>query len=161
MLRQLPDHIRVVIDHLGTCHVERGAGEPSIRALLDEARRRGNVWFKVPGYRTSTIVDDVVPFVKAIVHAVGTDRMLLSDSDAPLVGSDSQGRGFASHFNTVSALEFCEAVASAASTATGQPWADQRLAALICSESGVNSLRSTGNLPRAPKHAHPVIYNLD
>lgn len=121
VLRQLPDHVRVVIDHLGTCHVERGAAEPSYRALLDEAGRRGNVWFKGPGYRTSTTVGDVVPFVAAIVAAVGADRVLLSASDAPHVGGDSQGLGFASHFNTMSAFAFCEAVASAAGAVTGIP----------------------------------------
>ncbi|UWU23872.1 amidohydrolase family protein (plasmid) [Rhizobium sp. CB3060] len=55
VLRQMPETIRVVIDHLGSCHAERGADEPSYHALLEEAKRRGNVWFKGPGYRTSTI----------------------------------------------------------------------------------------------------------
>ncbi|MER9545280.1 amidohydrolase family protein [Mesorhizobium sp. M0437] len=121
VLRQIPDQIRVVIDHLGTCHPERGEDEPSYHALLQEAGRRGNVWFKGPGYRTSTKVDEVVPFVRAIIKAVSADRVLLSASDAPHVGTDNEGVGFASHYNSVSALEFCEALASSVSFATGIP----------------------------------------
>lgn len=121
VLRQIPGDIRVVIDHLGTSHPERSVGEPSYHALLEEAARRGNVWFKGPGYRTSTRVEDVAPFVRAIVETVGAERVLLSASDGPHVGADNQGLDFASHFNSVSALEFCEALASAVSPGMGLP----------------------------------------
>ncbi|WP_245464114.1 amidohydrolase family protein [Rhizobium sp. NXC24] len=121
VLRQMPETICVVIDHLGSCHAERGADEPSYRALLEEAKRRGNVWFKGPGYRTSTDIDDVVPFVSAIIATVGANRVLLSASDAPHVGAGSQGHSFTSHFDSVSALKFSETLASAVSAATDIP----------------------------------------
>lgn len=121
VLRQLPDTVRVLIDHIGTCHPKRGANEPAYRALLQEARRRRNVWFKGPGYRTSTNVGEVIPFVIAIIETVGADRILLSASDAPHVGIADDGHSFASHFTPVSALRFSEALACAASEATGIP----------------------------------------
>ncbi|WP_426130380.1 amidohydrolase family protein [Pararhizobium sp. PWRC1-1] len=121
VLRQIPQHVRVVIDHLGSCHAERGASEVSYRELLDEAKRRRNVWFKGPGYRTSITVAEALPFVVAIVDVVGPDRILLSASDAPHVGADHEGRLFASHFDALSALKFSEALARAASEITSVP----------------------------------------
>ncbi|MCY1315308.1 hypothetical protein D9M68_186410 [compost metagenome] len=121
VLRQVPPDVRVVIDHLGSCHPERGASEPSFADLLDEARRRGNVWFKGPGYRTSTTIAEVLPFVVAIIREVGPNRILLSASDAPHVGADAEGRTFASHFDALSALKFSEELARAASEATSIP----------------------------------------
>ncbi|WP_210339508.1 amidohydrolase family protein [Ensifer sp. ENS08] len=121
VLRQIPRHIPVLIDHLGSCHAERGANEPSYRALLEEAKARGNVWFKGPGYRTSATVDGALPFVLAIVSGVGPDRILLSASDAPHVGADGGGRSFESQFDAVAALNFSEALANAASEITSVP----------------------------------------
>lgn len=121
VLRQLPDHIPVLIDHLGSCHAERGADEPSYCALLEEARRRGNVWFKGPGYRTSTTIANVLPFVLAIIGRVGPDRILLSASDAPHVGTDGEGSSFAARFDAAAALEFSGSLASAASAVTSVP----------------------------------------
>ncbi|MDK1374078.1 MULTISPECIES: amidohydrolase family protein [unclassified Sinorhizobium] len=121
VLRQIPASVRVLIDHLGTCHAERGIDEPAYRALLAEARRRGNVWFKGPGYRTSIEIETALPFVAAIIETLGHGRLLLQASDAPHVGTDAEGRNFAAHFTAASALQFTESLAQAAAQVTGIP----------------------------------------
>lgn len=110
-LRQMPAGIRVVIDHLGTCRPERGVDEPAYAALLEEARRRGDVWFKGPGYRTGVDPEAVAPFALRIVETLGPERVLLQASDAPHVGNDEQGRPYAEHFTPSSALAFTERLA--------------------------------------------------
>lgn len=114
VLRQLPEHLRVVIDHLGSCRSERGAQEPAYGELLAEAKRRGNVWFKGPGYRTAIDVEAVVPFVARIAMDVGIERLMLDATDAPHVGADPSGRRYAQHFCPKSAFAFVDLLAELA-----------------------------------------------
>ena len=115
VLRQIPPHVRVVIDHLGTCHVEKGAQDAAFLALLEAARERGNVWFKGPGYRTSADIAQVAPFVTRILDALGADKLLLQASDAPHVGADQQGNAYSDLFDPVGAFDFVRRLAHAAS----------------------------------------------
>ena len=121
VLRQIPRDVRVIIDHLGTCHSERDITEPAYIALLTEARERGNVWFKGPGYRTSVYPEETARFVTQIVYAVGADKILLEATDAPHVGTDNQGVPYSHLFNLNNAFNFVDAVAQHVSTETRIP----------------------------------------
>lgn len=119
VLRQLPPLARVLIDHLGTYHAERGADEPAYAELLDEARRRGNVYFKGPGYRTATDPAVVAPFATRIIERVDPGRLLLEASDAPHVGRAARGSAYADRFTALAALDFSTRLAEAAARRTG------------------------------------------
>jgi len=121
VLRQVPDPVPVLIDHLGSCHHERGATEPAYRALLAEAARRGNVGFKGPGYRTSINPEETAQFVTRIIRAVGAGNLLLEASDAPHVGVGSNSVAYAELFDLPGTSAFVEAVARHASKATAIP----------------------------------------
>ncbi|WP_224789486.1 amidohydrolase [Pseudomonas fluorescens] len=121
VLRQIPRDVRVIIDHLGTCHHERDITEPAYIALLTEARERGNVWFKGPGYRTSVHPEETARFVMQIVCAVGADKILLEATDAPHVGTDNKGVPYSALFNPNNAFSFVDAVAQHVSTETRIP----------------------------------------
>ncbi|WP_438868897.1 amidohydrolase family protein [Pseudomonas sp. L1(2025)] len=121
VLRQVPDHVPVLIDHLGSCHHERGATEPAYRALLAEAARRGNVGFKGPGYRTSVNPEETARFVTRIIRAVGAGNLLLEASDAPHVGVGSNSVAYAELFDLPGTSAFVEAVARHACEATAIP----------------------------------------
>jgi predicted TIM-barrel fold metal-dependent hydrolase len=121
VLRQIPRNVRVIIDHLGTCHSERGITEPAYIALLTEARERGNVWFKGPGYRTCVYPEETARFVTQIVRTVGADKILLEATDAPHVGTDNRGVPYSEFFNLNSAFNFVDAVAQHVSTETRIP----------------------------------------
>jgi predicted TIM-barrel fold metal-dependent hydrolase len=119
VLRQLPERIPVLIDHLGTCCPERGVDEPAFTALLREAEKRGNVYFKGPGYRTAIDVADALPFAVRIAERVGAHRLLLEASDAPHVGGDREGRAYADHFTPLAAFDFVTRLARATAARTG------------------------------------------
>lgn len=119
LLRQLPTGVRVLIDHLGTCDARRGVDEPGFCALLAEARRRGNVYFKGPGYRTASDPALVLPFAVRIVESLGAQRLLLQASDAPHVGADAQGRAYGAQFTAVTAFDFAAQLARATAAQTG------------------------------------------
>jgi predicted TIM-barrel fold metal-dependent hydrolase len=119
VLRQLPERIPVLIDHLGTCHPERGVDEPAFAALLREARERGNVYFKGPGYRTAIDAAAALPFAVRIAERVGAHRLLLEASDAPHVGGDREGRAYADHFTPLAAFDFAARLARATAAQTG------------------------------------------
>jgi predicted TIM-barrel fold metal-dependent hydrolase len=121
VLGQIPKGVRVVIDHLGTCHSERGVTEPAYVALLAEARKRGNVWFKGPGYRTSVHPEEAARFVTQIVCEVGADKILLEASDAPHVGTDNSGARYAERFDVPKTFSFADAVAQHVSQETRIP----------------------------------------
>lgn len=128
VLRQIPPNVRVIIDHLGSCHSDRGITEPAYVELLAEARRRGNVWFKGPGYRTCISAEVTAAFVTQIVRLVGKDKVLLEATDAPHVGNDNAGNSYAEQFDAVKAYAFTDAVAHHAFRATRIP-VDQLLRA--------------------------------
>jgi|GEM_PF-819908 len=119
VLRQIPETVRVVLDHLGTCHASLGAEHPAFTRLLDEAHRRGNVWFKGPGYRTSTDIEVLTPFVQRIVEALGADKLVLQATDAPHVGADPSGIAYCNLFHPASAFGFVRQLASAAAERCG------------------------------------------
>ncbi|MGG4775924.1 amidohydrolase family protein [Paenalcaligenes sp. Me52] len=119
VLRQLPKHITVLIDHLGTCHPERGANEPAYLALLQEAKIRGNVYFKGPGYRTSIHPIAAQPFVEKILQYVGPQRLLLEATDAPHVGTDQEGVPYAHSFTPTQAFDYVERLAHLSSLHQG------------------------------------------
>ncbi|WP_256345010.1 amidohydrolase family protein [Pseudomonas gingeri] len=121
VLRQIPRNVRVIIDHLGTCHGERDITEPAYLALLAEARERGNVWFKGPGYRTSVHPGEAARFVTQIVGAVGADKILLDATDAPHVGTDNQGVAYSDLFDLNKVFNFVDAVAEQVSKETRIP----------------------------------------
>lgn len=121
VLRQIPENVRVVIDHLGTCHAGLSAEDRSFTTLLEEAHRRGNVWFKGPGYRTSTDIQEVVPIVLRIIKALGAEKLLLQATDAPHVGADQKGAAYRDLFHPSSAFDFVRQLASAASEHCGVP----------------------------------------
>ncbi|MCF5546690.1 metal-dependent hydrolase [Pseudomonas salomonii] len=121
VLRQIPYRVPVLIDHLGSCHYERGATEPAYSALLAEAARRGNVGFKGPGYRTSVNPEQTARFVTRIIRAVGAGNLLLEASDAPHVGVGSNRVAYAEQFDVPRTFAFVEAVARHVSKATAIP----------------------------------------
>lgn len=121
VLRQLPRGRAVMIDHLGTCRPERGIDDPAYLALLDEAVARGNVWFKGPGYRTTTEPEGTLPFVLRILDRLGPERLLLQASDAPHVGKDQSGRAYSATFDPRSAFDYVSRLAELAAARTGIP----------------------------------------
>lgn len=121
VLRQIPQEVRVIIDHLGSCHSERDITEPGYIALLAEARARGNVWFKGPGYRTSVDPEQTARFAAQIVRVVGADKILLEATDAPHVGSDHSGASYSELFDVHRAFNFVDVVALLVSKETRIP----------------------------------------
>ena len=118
VLSQIPEEIRVIVDHLGSCHGERGPDEVAYCLLLDEAGRRGNVGFKGPGYRTSLSPADVALFALSVVEKVGANHLLLEATDAPHVGTSNDGVPFAEALTPIKAFEFVDAVAEIVSAKT-------------------------------------------
>jgi len=121
VLQQLPQGLNVVIDHLGNCRPSRGPQDNAFQALLGEAARRGTVWFKGPGYRTTTDPETTLPFLLAILEAVGPQRVLLQASDAPHVGKDQSGSDYAAQFTPSSAFSYVARLAALAAQRTGIP----------------------------------------
>ncbi|WP_436643234.1 amidohydrolase family protein [Microbaculum sp. FT89] len=118
VLRRIPDHVPLIIDHLGTCHPERGTDDPGHIALVDSARARGNTVFKGPGYRTATNAEVTLPFLLRILDALGPDQILLQASDAPHVGLDQSGRPYGDQLTPLTALEYTARLAGLAASAT-------------------------------------------
>lgn len=96
VLNCLPDELKVSIDHLGNC--KSTANNADYLALLTEAARRKNVYFKGPGYRTSIDPNEVLPYLQKIIEMVGYDKLLLGATDAPHVGSDLKGIPYSDSF---------------------------------------------------------------
>ncbi|PFG62252.1 putative TIM-barrel fold metal-dependent hydrolase [Thioclava sp. ES.031] len=119
VLRQLPQGLRVVIDHLGNCRPARGAQDAAFKALLAEAAQRGTVWFKGPGYRTTTDPETTLPFLLEVLDALGPERVLLQASDAPHVGKDQTGRDYAAQFSPRGAFDYVARLAELAAQHTG------------------------------------------
>lgn len=113
VLKQLPEENTVVIDHLGSCYAARGTDEAAYQDLLKEAKRRGNVYFKGPGYRTAVEVEQASPFVRRIIELLGEEKILLQASDAPHVGKDFQGRSYAEMFSAADAITYTNHLAKA------------------------------------------------
>lgn len=71
ILRRLPDHVPLMVDHLGTCYPERGDTDPDYIGLIAAVRARGNTVFKGPGYRTSLRAEAALPFLMRILDLLG------------------------------------------------------------------------------------------
>ena len=89
-IRQIPQDLPLVIDHLGLPDVSKGANDPYWSSLLLEMAARntsaGPVYYKGPGYRTSLDPKKVQPFVNAILRRLGKGRLMLGASDGPFAG---------------------------------------------------------------------------
>ncbi len=119
VMRRIPSGTPLVVDHLGTCHSERGASDPHFAALVAEAGRRGGVCFKGPGYRTDTDPLVAADFAERIVDALGPAGLLLEATDAPHVGADPQGRPFGALFTPEATLRYVETLADEVAWRTG------------------------------------------
>lgn len=119
VLRQVPKGVVTIIDHLGSCYPEKGVHDTGLAELLDEAKQRGNVYFKGPGYRTGIEAQTVVSHLTRIVRHVGANRVILEATDAPHVGKDACGRAYADHFTPAKAFRFVQQLATAAADLTG------------------------------------------
>lgn len=86
LLQQLPSTLPVVIDHLGMPDIAMGKPDSIYTSLLQEVKKRGNVYFKGPGYRSSLSPEKLLPFMLAILDAVGKDNIILGASDGPFAG---------------------------------------------------------------------------
>lgn len=90
-IRQLPQDIPLVIDHLGLPDVSKGSNDHHFRTLLAEMKARNAVaapvYYKGPGYRSSLDVRKVQPFVTAIAGTLGINRLILGATDAPFAGN--------------------------------------------------------------------------
>jgi len=84
LINQIPEGIKVLVDHLGLPCIDKE--DEAFAGLLKLAKKRGNVYFKGPGYRTSLDIDKVSPVIKQIVSEVGFNRLILGASDAPFAG---------------------------------------------------------------------------
>lgn len=111
VLYQIPRNVRVVLDHLGNCHGERGPAEAAYSSLLAEAKRRGNVSFKGPGYRTSLDPVQVARFALRVIDELGVDHLLLEATDAPHVGASNDGVRFVDVLTPSKTYEFVDTVA--------------------------------------------------
>lgn len=111
VVRQIPEHVTIAIDHLGTCFPYEVVENNAHISLLQIARMRGNVYFKGPGYRTDITPQAVVPIVERIIAAVGPQKVVLSASDAPHVGKNNDGRPYSKHFTPSSAFAFARTIA--------------------------------------------------
>lgn len=99
ILKQIPASVTIVADHIGICDPEKGPDDQHFQALLSEAARRKNVYFKGPGYRTKINPMEVVPYVEAIIRKIGADKIILQATDAPFVGKNTQGVTFKDAFD--------------------------------------------------------------
>lgn len=102
ILSCLPDKLKIDIDHLGNC--ESHVDDPNYTSLLREAKRRNNVYFKGPGYRTSINPHDVLPYMLKIIEIVGYDKLLLGATDAPHVGADATGSDYRISFPNLATI---------------------------------------------------------
>ena len=87
LIEQIPANITILIDHLGMPNVFGEGKDVDFNALLETASRRGNVYFKGPGYRTSLDMAKVKPVIGKIIATLGADKLLLGASDGPFAGA--------------------------------------------------------------------------
>jgi predicted TIM-barrel fold metal-dependent hydrolase len=110
-LKQIPDDITILIDHLG---IQKPNADTSFDELLEIAKQRGNVYFKGPGYRTSLDAQKVKPIVRKIIEKIGINRLILGASDAPFAGPapEYEGKKFCELINYETVLRFIEELAN-------------------------------------------------
>lgn len=87
LIEQVPAGITILVDHLGMPNIFGEGKDLDFIRLLEVARRRGNVYFKGPGYRTSLDASKVKPVIGKIISTVGADKLILGASDGPFAGT--------------------------------------------------------------------------
>lgn len=87
LIKKISPEITILVDHLGLPNVFSGQKDADFAHLLEVARKRNNVYFKGPGYRTSLDLEKVKPVIGKIIATVGIDRLILGASDGPFAGS--------------------------------------------------------------------------
>lgn len=90
LIKQIPEDITLLIDHLGMPDALQGTNQHDYNQLLADCAARnksaGAVYFKGPGYRTSFDVARTAPFVQLILEKLGDTQLMLGASDAPFAG---------------------------------------------------------------------------
>ena len=122
LVKQIPDDITILVDHLGLPQVSAQGKDLDFAALLKIAANRKNIYFKGPGYRTSMDIQKVKPIIKEIVKDVGIDRLILGASDGPFAGpvleesSKYEGKKFAEVMDYEKVIAFTAELADYIST---------------------------------------------
>ena len=90
LIKQLPEDITLLIDHLAMGDATKGANDADFQktlAILEARRNRGQkIFFKGPGYRSGGTPKQVSVHLKEIVERFGKESVLLAASDAPFLG---------------------------------------------------------------------------
>lgn len=87
LIEQVPAGITILVDHLGMPNIFAEGKDVDFNFLLEVARKRGDVYFKGPGYRTSMDLAKVKPVIGKIIATIGADKLILGASDGPFAGS--------------------------------------------------------------------------
>lgn len=90
LIKQLPEDLTLLIDHLGMPDAAQGPNQHDYAQLLADCASRhksaGAVYFKGPGYRTSFDAARTAPFLQAVIDRLGDSQLMLGASDAPFAG---------------------------------------------------------------------------
>jgi predicted TIM-barrel fold metal-dependent hydrolase len=121
MIKQLPEHVIVAIDHLGMWYPFDKTQKKHHDELLDLAKERGNIYFKGPGYRTDIDPKFAIDFATKIIKNVGPDKLILSATDAPHIGTNNSNMSYDTYFTPHKAYQFSRKVALEVSHQTGIP----------------------------------------
>lgn len=87
LVEKIPAGITILIDHLGMPNVFGEGKDIDFTRLLEVCRKRGDVYFKGPGYRTSLDIAKVKPVIGKIIATLGADKLILGASDGPFAGA--------------------------------------------------------------------------
>ena len=118
VIEQVPGNITILVDHLGMPDILCRGKDTDFSQLLEISRKRGNVYFKGPGYRTSLDTVKMKPVIGKIIATLGADKLLLGASDGPFAGSISEssaehaGKKFNEVMDYESVLEFVNKLAN-------------------------------------------------
>ncbi|MGF1453702.1 MAG: amidohydrolase family protein [Opitutales bacterium] len=101
LFETIPPEIPVMMDHLALPGVQ-DPQSAELSQVLTAAARRGNVFFKGPGFRTSRDPVVAAPICLEILRHCGPQSLLLGATDAPWVWSDAaSGRPLQEHYPDV------------------------------------------------------------
>jgi predicted TIM-barrel fold metal-dependent hydrolase len=87
LIESIPNGISILVDHLGMPNIFGDGKDTDFARLLEVSRRRGDVYFKGPGYRTSLDIAKVKPVIGKIIATLGADKLILGASDGPFAGA--------------------------------------------------------------------------